>query len=64
MIRITYHLTLLRHLRATDIVGENIPDKLIDLYRRYRKEWMMLINRGQREGWKWTQMMAPVSSNS
>lgn len=56
---------VIRHLRATDvIIGEHVPAKLVDLYKRYRIEWLHLVERGQHEGWKWTQMMAPVLSNS
>jgi hypothetical protein len=53
--------SLVRHLRATDVITDNrIPNELIDLYRRYRQEWLLLVKRGLREDWKWSQMMVPT----
>ena len=52
---------MMRHFRATEVISSNrAPCELVDLYRRYRNEWLHLISRGQREGWEWTQMMGPV----
>jgi hypothetical protein len=39
-----------------------IPGPLIDLYRRYRREWLLLVERGLREAWKWSQIMVPRQS--
>ena len=36
--------------------------RLVDLYRRYRREWLSLVERGLREGWKWSQMMVATQS--
>lgn len=50
--------SLIQHLRATDLISDSrVPGVLLDLYRRYRKEWLLLAQRGLREGWKWSQMM-------
>jgi hypothetical protein len=38
--------------------------ELVDLYKRYRREWLDLIEIGQQKGWKWTQMMKPVLAGS
>jgi hypothetical protein len=35
--------SLVRHLRATGVIDDDqIPAPLIDLYRRYRREWLLL----------------------
>lgn len=31
----------------------------IDLYRRYRREWLLLTKRALQEDWKWSQMVVP-----
>jgi hypothetical protein len=50
--------SLIRHLRTTDVISDGrVPEALLDLYRRYRKEWLLLAERGLREGWKWSRMM-------
>jgi hypothetical protein len=55
--------SLVRHLRTTEVISDNrIPGPLIDLYRRYRREWLLLVERGLREGWKWSQMMVATQS--
>ncbi len=52
---------MMRHFRATEVISsDRAPSELVELYRRYRDEWLHLISRGQREGWEWTQMMGPV----
>lgn len=54
-----------RHLRATEVISsDSVPSEIVDLYRRYRKEWLNLIAKGQHQGWKWTQMMSPFLINS
>jgi len=56
---------LMRHLRATEVISNDyVPVELVDLYRRYRLEWLRLVDNGQHKGWKWTQMMAPVPAGS
>jgi 7-cyano-7-deazaguanine synthase in queuosine biosynthesis len=51
--------SLIRHLRATDVISDGrVPGMLLDLYRRYRKEWLLLAERGLKEGWKWSRMIA------
>ncbi len=55
--------SLVRHLRATEVIPDNrVPSELIDLYRRYRQEWLLLARRGLREGWKWSRMMIPLQA--
>jgi 7-cyano-7-deazaguanine synthase in queuosine biosynthesis len=53
---------VLRHLRATGLTSNVDPpsDAVIDLCRRYRREWMALLEVGLREEWAWTKMMGPV----
>ncbi len=52
---------VIRHLRATGVIrSDSVPMELVDLYKRYRREWLSLIEIGQQKGWKWTQMMKPV----
>ncbi|GAG08010.1 unnamed protein product, partial [marine sediment metagenome] len=52
---------VVRHLRATELIsGEPVPVEIVDLYRRYRREWMSLVEVGLREGWEWAKMMGPV----
>jgi len=51
-----------RHLQSTEIVtNSRIPVEIIDLYKRYRREWLMIIARGQQQGWKWSKIMAPAT---
>jgi 7-cyano-7-deazaguanine synthase in queuosine biosynthesis len=53
--------SLVRHLRATEVITDDqVPSRLIDLYRRYRQEWLLLVNRGLAEGRQWSRMMSPV----
>jgi len=52
---------VVQHLRATEVITDNrIPTELIDLYRRYRREWLDLLVYGSRQGWEWCRMMAPA----
>jgi len=52
---------VVQHLRATEVITDNrIPTELIDLYRRYRREWLDLLVYGFRQGWEWCRMMVPA----
>ncbi len=56
---------VIRHLRATEVISSDcVPMELVDLYKRYRLEWLRLIDIGQQKGWKWTQIMKPVLAGS
>lgn len=52
---------VLGHLRSTEVVTQNcVPAEITNLYKRYRREWLTLIERAQQQGWKWSRMMAPA----
>jgi hypothetical protein len=55
---------LVRHLRSTEVISDSrVPGAMIDLYRRYRQEWLLLVKRGLRADWKWSRMMAPTQTD-
>ena len=55
--------SLKRHFRATGVIDDDqIPAPLIDLYRRYRREWLLLTERALQEDWKWSQMVVTPQS--
>jgi 7-cyano-7-deazaguanine synthase in queuosine biosynthesis len=55
-----FHRTDLNYLHHTEVIaaGES-PAALVDLYRRYRSEWLRLIAAGQERGWPWIAGFAP-----
>ena len=48
-----------RHLRGTGIVsnGESL-EPFVELFRRYRQEWLGVVELGQRAGWPWAKWLS------
>lgn len=52
-----------RHLVGTGVVAQGEPlAPYVELYRRYRSEWLALVARGRAEGWTWAEMLAPAGA--
>ena len=48
------------HLIGTGVVQHSEQlTPFVDLYRRYRKEWLTLVARAQTQGWSWANLLAP-----
>jgi hypothetical protein len=55
-----FHPTDLNYLYDTEVIerGES-PAALAHVFRRYRGEWLALLDAGQRHGWPWVEGFAP-----
>lgn len=52
---------VLRHLHATEInLDKSTLDNTVSLFRRYRSEWLNIVNIGNLQGWEWASKMGPV----
>jgi hypothetical protein len=51
---------LRRHLIGTGVVQDGQPlTPFVDLYRRYRNEWLALVAKAQALGWSWPNLLTP-----
>jgi len=51
---------LRRHLVGTGAVEDGQPlTPFVDLYRRYRNEWLALVAKARAQGWSWANLLTP-----
>ncbi len=52
-----------RHLVGTGVVAQGGSlSPHVDLFRRYRDEWLALVARGRVEGWAWADLLSPAET--
>jgi hypothetical protein len=49
-----------RHLVGNGVVEDGQPlAPFVDLYRRYRNEWLALVAKARAQGWSWANLLTP-----
>lgn len=50
---------LRRHMVGTEVLGAGEgPGPWVDVLRRYRDEWMKIIEKGQERNWQWARWLS------
>jgi hypothetical protein len=53
---------LRRHLFGSRILGQgDSPRPIIELWRRYRQEWLTIAAQGNERGWSWVRLLTPMT---